>query len=79
MITTKNYGTMKTTSKKMLVLSMLALIVSCRVTPQDESLAGENFSSKDPVSVKINFSNVEWGDEINESPMMAENNSWGGG
>jgi len=39
----------------------------------------ENISSGSPVSVKINLKGVEWMSNINESPFVSENNSWGGG
>jgi len=70
---------MEATLKRLFILSIFTLIVSCRVTPQDNNLDDENISSNEPVSVKINFSGVEWNSDINENPLIAENNSRGGG
>jgi len=54
------------------------LVISCRVTPQDDNSVNENISSNELVSVKINFSGVKWEDGINENPFISENNSRGG-
>jgi len=70
---------MKTKLKRLFILSIFMLVISCRVTPYDDSLDGENISSNEPVSIKINFSGAEWESDINENPLIAENNSIGGG
>jgi len=75
----QNYSDMKTTLKRLFILSIFMLVISCRVTPQDDNLVGENISSNEPVSIKINFSGAEWESDINGNPLIAENNSRGGG
>jgi len=70
---------MEATINKIFILSIFTLLVSCRITPHDENLAGENNSSSPLVSMKINLLGVEWTNEINENPLISENNSRGGG
>jgi len=70
----QNYEGMKITLKRLFVLSIFMLVVACRVTPQEDSLGGENISSNEPVSIKINLSSAEWNSDINENPLIAENN-----
>jgi len=70
---------MKTKLKRLFILSIFMLVISCRVTPKDDNLANENISSNEPVSVKINLSGAEWESDINENPLIAENNSRGWG
>jgi len=74
----QNYFNMKTKLKRLFILSIFMLVISCRVTPQDDNLANENISSNEPVSIKINFSGAEWDNYVNENPLIAENNSRGG-
>jgi len=69
---------MKTTLKRLFILSIFMLVISCRVTPKDDDLVSENISSNKPISIKINFSGVEWNSDINKNPLIAENNSRGG-
>jgi len=69
---------MEATIKKIFILSIFTLIVSCRITPQDENLADGNNSSNTLVSMKINLLGAEWTNEINENPLISENNSRGG-
>jgi len=70
---------MKTKLKRLFILSIFMLVISCRVTPQDDNLANENISSNESVSIKINLSGTEWNSDINENPLVTENNSRGGG
>jgi len=63
---------------KLFILPIFTIIVSCRVTPQDENLESGNISSNEPISVKINFLGVVQDDKIDENPHIAENNSGGG-
>jgi len=65
--------------KRLFILSIFTLMISCRVTPHDDNLAGENISSNESVSVKINIYSTEWNSDINENPLISENNSRGGG
>jgi len=65
--------------KSLFLLSIILLTISCRQIPEDEKMDNENISLGSPVSVKINFKGVEWVGDINETPFVSENNSWGGG
>jgi len=54
-------------------------MVSCRVEPQYGSSENENIPHREPVSVKINFSGVEWESKNNKNPQIYKNNPIGGG
>jgi len=65
---------MKAYPKQLLILSIFTLMVSCRVEPQYGSSENENIPHGEPVSVKINFSGVEWESKNNKNPQIYKNN-----
>jgi len=61
--------------KSLFLLSITLFVFSCRQIPEDERNEIENISLGQPVSVKINLKGVEWTGDINENPIVGENNS----
>jgi len=68
---------METISRTLLISSMFLLAISCRQIPEDEKMDNETISLGKPISVKINLQGIEWVNNINESSLISENNSWG--
>jgi len=65
----------KTILKTLVILSVYLFVFSCNRDRDDEKKEIENIPSKELVSVKINFSGAEWGEEISKNIQLSGKDS----